>query len=53
MANERLQGKEKIYSTNYFLEIFRSNVKMPLKNAPQKLNLHFTVSHTNTSVFNI
>ena len=53
MANERLQGEEQIYSTIYFLEIFRSNAKIPLKNAPQKLNLHFTVSHTNTSVFNI
>ena len=39
MANERLQGEEHFHSKNYLLDMHRSNAKMRLKNAPQKLNL--------------
>ena len=38
MANERLQEKEQFHSKNYLLEIRRSDAKMHLKSAPQKLN---------------
>ena len=38
MANERLQGEERIHSKNYLLEIPRSHARKHLKSAPQKLN---------------
>ena len=38
MANERLQGEEQFHSKNYLLEMPRSQVKMRLKSAPQKLS---------------
>ena len=38
MANEKLQGEKQFHSKNYLLEMYRSNAKMRLKSAPQKLN---------------
>ena len=38
MASERQQGEEQFHSKNYFLEMPRSQTKMRLKSAPQKLN---------------
>ena len=38
MANERLQEEEQFHSKNYLLEMRRSDAKMHLKSAPQKLN---------------
>ena len=38
MAIERLQGKKKFCSENYFLELPCSHAKMRLKRAPRKLN---------------
>ena len=38
MDNERLQGEEQFHSKSYLLEMPRSNAKMHLKSAPQKLN---------------
>ena len=38
MESERQQGEEQLHSKNYFLEMPRSQTKMRLKSAPQKLN---------------
>ena len=38
VASERQQGEEQLHSKNYFLEMPRSQTKMRLKSAPQKLN---------------
>ena len=38
MASERLKGEEEFHSENYLLEMPRSQAKMHLKGATQKLN---------------
>ena len=42
MVNERLQGKEQLHSSNYFLEIPHSHAEMCLKSASQNLNFTMT-----------
>ena len=37
--SKRLQGEKQFHYMNYLLEMLRSNAKMRLKSAPQKLNL--------------
>ena len=37
ITNERLQGEEQFHIKNYLLEMPRSNAKIHLKSAPQKL----------------
>ena len=38
MTNETLQGEKQFHSKNYRLKMPRSNARMRLKSAPQKLN---------------
>ena len=52
MVSERLQGEGQFHTKNYLLEISRFHAKMPLKSAPQKLNILMgkTISKSYTNV---
>ena len=39
MASERLEGEEQFHTKNYLLEMSCFHAKIPLKSAPQKLNI--------------